>query len=1205
MNAKNIIESKCDTKEEDRDSGLKIGEESVAGSDYEYTEGSEYEDYYEDDESEDINNLEQGDSHQNGIVVQLQDERDDQNKEAAEAENVPDNDEDYKENEVNVDFSENEAEIQDDTDFTVYRETCQTVGGSEGDSTALTLMETDVPDAIEHIVTSDDVCNVSQAEVLYETKEIINEDNSEDLSGEGWAEGGVGGGGGSGGGGGGGGGGGESGVTSDFSECSKTELISPSFIINEEDDSYDETDLEEISYFENTEDEHEEDMAILVEECKLEVRNPPTVVFNKEEYLAMMNAQLDLKLEAAGFIKSSQCSDPSVSEGDQCLLNLLDQMKREDQDFKVWERDDFSFLRWYVTRQMETLHGKVENLKFVETLKENFQSYVDKMSEDGVPIDRVFIQAMATIFNKDIILIPVDGETDFEVVVGGLNNGKSKGNPLYLGHIRKTENCPDIFVSVMPETIDKSKISSILAGELTFVDKIIKENTEEDKDRRDSAEEDNPSRLMPGINQWKRMDSFTGSSSKVDVMINDIISGENLNELFSKLDNEDDSDNDFDEDSDSVSDCETVASAETIQPSDSDNFDEGEVSQKFINNQEKAEEMEEVDADVDDDEAASGDLEESEDWEYDEQTGYWLKKENKSDEAEPESENIFKKQIQDDGEAHEYQHEEEEVNREESSADSVEDEVSEGKVEADIVTDVQEEDESQTPSTEVENNVDPEEGETDGWTYDEASGYWVASPDNNTAAADYEDEAPEEEIVEEDEIKVDHIGYTEAEHEISEEENNADTINEEDKELIVESGENQDCWIDNKKNNLQSSEVTDVHTREKEPSDGDDEEINNQINTWEKVDCDKRLPDSQVRRKIKISVSVSESDQVKQSDHIQPCDPVTLESESSNDFSVSTGEYFSNHSHLGTKDEEVPEAAENAANIIESAGEECILSDNNNLPSNQIEPTLVDKVDKDIERGDNDNSPEVKLRGRGPIRKYSQKTASFRWSGAEMIQIDGPQPQPLFSPDTQPGETEGGEVRADPLQTTRVNIGYKKTSSAMEKKLAGLGLARSETFTELHKDGDNCLKALLDQMGQPEQDFKVWERDDFPFLRWYIAKQLEIQVSAGRAESYVRCDSATLEDFLTNIQKDETYLDNDYLFSVSKVFNKDIIVINSGQSECDVTYWRGGQDNTGGKGAPLYLARLRKEDAGQNYYQSILPTQHFSLQSFLQTNNLE
>ena len=245
------------------------------------------------------------------------------------------------------------------------------------------------------------------------------------------------------------------------------------------------------------------------------------------------------------------------------------------------------------------------------------------------------------------------------------------------------------------------------------------------------------------------------------------------------------------------------------------------------------------------------------------------------------------------------------------------------------------------------------------------------------------------------------------------------------------------------------------------------------------------------------------------------------------------------------------------------------------------------------------------MRGRGPVRKYSQKTASFRWSGAEMIQIDGPQSQPLLSPGTEPLEAERAEPRADPLEKTRSNIGYKKTSSAMERKLAGLGLTRSETFTELHRDGDNCLKALLDQMGQPGQDFKVWEREDFPFLRWYIAKQLEIQVSAGRAESYVRCEPGTLESYLTSIQKDETFVDNDYLYSVSKVFNKDIIVINSGQTESEVTYWRGGQDGSRGKGAPLYLACLRREDAGQNYYQSILPTHHFSLQSFLQTNNFE
>ena len=272
--------------------------------------------------------------------------------------------------------------------------------------------------------------------------------------------------------------------------------------------------------------------------------------------------------------------------------------------------------------------------------------------------------------------------------------------------------------------------------------------------------------------------------------------------------------------------------------------------------------------------------------------------------------------------------------------------------------------------------------------------------------------------------------------------------------------------------------------------------------------------------------------------------------------------------------------------------------------SNQVDPTLVAKVAKEIEECD--NSPptsEVVMRGRGPIRKYSQKTASFRWSGAEMIQIDGPQPQALVCPGSEPLETEGPEARPDRLQTTRVNIGYKKANCAMEKKLAGLGLVRSETSPELHKDGDNCLKALLDQMGQPEQDFKVWERDDFPFLRWYIAKQLEIQVGAGRAEKYLRCEPGSMEEYLTNIQKDESYVDNDYLYSVSKVFNKDIIVINSGQSE--VTFWRGGQEDARGKGAPLYLARLTKEDAGENYYQSIRPAQHFTLQTFLQTNNLE
>ena len=302
--------------------------------------------------------------------------------------------------------------------------------------------------------------------------------------------------------------------------------------------------------------------------------------------------------------------------------------------------------------------------------------------------------------------------------------------------------------------------------------------------------------------------------------------------------------------------------------------------------------------------------------------------------------------------------------------------------------------------------------------------------------------------------------------------------------------------------------------------------------------------------------------------------------------------------YLGTETKEVSETPENAENYLEAAREE-ESEGHKELPSNNKEPK---PVNTETDLCDTLERSEVKLRSRGPIRKYSQKkTASYRWSGAEMVQIDGPHTQSLLTSSTE--TLEECPAKPDPLQTTRINIGYKKASSAMEKKLSGLGFTRSESL-ELNKDGDNCLKALLDQMSQPHQDFKVWEKDDFPFLRWYIAKQLEIQISAGRSESYIRCDTKELENYITNIQKDESYVDNDYLYSVSKVFNKDIVVIDSGCSETDVSFFRGGEGEAGGKGEPLYLAHLRLEEAGQHYYQSILPTQQFSLQSFLQNNKL-
>lgn len=235
---------------------------------------------------------------------------------------------------------------------------------------------------------------------------------------------------------------------------------------------------------------------------------------------------------------------------------------------------------------------------------------------------------------------------------------------------------------------------------------------------------------------------------------------------------------------------------------------------------------------------------------------------------------------------------------------------------------------------------------------------------------------------------------------------------------------------------------------------------------------------------------------------------------------------------------------------------------------------------------------EVKMRP--PLRKYSKKkTASYRWSGTEMMQIEGP-------PDVTNNDSENIEIikpDIDLLNATRANISYKKASAGLDKKLTKLGFTRSNK--EFHKDGDNCLKALIDQMSQPGQDFKVWDKDDYPFLRWYIAKQLEIQISAGKAENYVKFSVDSPQTFVSNIQKDEEFINNDYLYSVAKIFNKDIVVIESSNPTQEVTYIKGGQNNLNGKGKPIFLGHLTKEDAGNDFYQSIVPNENVHIEQIL------
>merc|ERR1711915_304797 len=184
------------------------------------------------------------------------------------------------------------------------------------------------------------------------------------------------------------------------------------------------------------------------------------------------------------------------------------------------------------------------------------------------------------------------------------------------------------------------------------------------------------------------------------------------------------------------------------------------------------------------------------------------------------------------------------------------------------------------------------------------------------------------------------------------------------------------------------------------------------------------------------------------------------------------------------------------------------------------------------------------VRMRPPLRKYSKKrTASYRWSGTDMVQIDGP-------PDL-PRPEEGGDITIvkpdiERLNATRANISYKKACSGFEKKIKKLGFTRPPTLKEYPKDGDNCLKALIDQMSQPGQDFKVWDKDD-------------------------------------------------YVFSVAKIFNKDIIVIESSNSPEEITFIKGGQNDVRGKGPPLILGHLGKEEAGNDFYQSLVPGENLDV----------
>ena len=227
----------------------------------------------------------------------------------------------------------------------------------------------------------------------------------------------------------------------------------------------------------------------------------------------------------------------------------LSQMNREDQDFKVWERDDYSFLRWYVTKQMESLAVKDPAQPFLAMIREDPLEFIDRISEDNVALDEVFLTAAALLFHKDIVIIPADESKEIRVLYGGPGGSKGKGTPLYLGSTQPVQDIPSQFYSINPDSnhnpnfiLEDRKVSVGSEGHPNADDDpiLVDDNKQYEEKDNSKIESDNPQQ-PPSGRGWKRMDSYVGSASKdLDAMINEIVQDENMEELFTKLDNCDD-----------------------------------------------------------------------------------------------------------------------------------------------------------------------------------------------------------------------------------------------------------------------------------------------------------------------------------------------------------------------------------------------------------------------------------------------------------------------------------------------------------------------------------------------------------------------------------------------------------------------------------------------------------------------------------------
>jgi len=722
--------------------------------------------------------------------------------------------------------------------------------------------------------------------------------------------------------------------------------------------------------------------------------------------------------------------------------------------------------------------------------------------QELVHLDNVFLQAAATIFNKDIVLVSPDTESPL-VLLGGPNNTRGKGAPFLLGYLPAVDDVPCQYFSVVPARPGSSpdwlsgnaaeagtglpcadssataadEVSNLGQNDEESVEKLL-DDQNNDSSPVEGVEQqsghiweatngiDTATTDLSGVNSgyplaggevvmratsgrsWKRMDSYSGSLSRdLDQMIQEIQSGSDLQELYAKLDH------------------------------------------------------------CDDDQEENDKYEEEKDEEEEEKEG------NNDDENEEDEEEVV---VNCDAEE---EKEEEEMN---NDAEKEEDD---RQVEDEVNDDGEEEWE------EVANYCDGKEEEE------------VLDQNDGQEAWDSADNINDHNRVDETVVEGDEGHNQEIEE--TKEETCKYEAEKEAAEYEEEQGEDEeDLWEEQNEKQEEQNHVMEEAMDAEEGSDT--------------TQIDQNTPpverrSSQIRRRIRITATLSQDEEEVRTSW----DPAGSSSDSGStarlgwSHAAATGSEPTGVETAGggsdrhyNNDVYNNSSISTATALVSSNSRQCIQEPSTSGPGeddtaqgeDQYIPLAYLSADTsiplspvvDITATDDGLRPvalvstpdgqqtEVPLRAAaaasGQQQRYRRKgsRASYRWSGQEMYQVDGP---PTFTsnglnapeePEVDGRPTSGGAGDPDAVRKVSDALAAEAAAQAAEDRLASrlakYGLAVSRPAAT---DCDSCFKALIDQMTQPGQDFPAWDRDDHTFLRWYVCKQLEILAASGRGADYI------------------------------------------------------------------------------------------------------